>query len=308
MSVPVVDLKGVGKRYGRRGREHWALRGVDLSFSAGDVVGFIGPNGAGKTTLIKLLSGLSRASEGEVRVLGQDLTRGAITPPGVGLVLESPAFIPYLSGRQNLKLLADIRGVIGNEEIADALRMVGLNPQDRRPARAYSLGMRQRLMLAQALMEKPKLLLLDEPTNGLDPAGIIELRGLIRRLAEGGVAIFMASHLLTEVEQVCNRVLLVREGRVVKELDGDQIEAPALKLTVTSEADLEPLLGWARRSGARIEPVDGAPLSVNIVLNRPVPRIMRELAQEGVDIEEVGKVRRSLEQEFLELIGTEEQA
>jgi ABC-2 type transport system ATP-binding protein len=306
MSAPAVELKGLGKHYGGRNRGHWALRGVDLTFSRGEVVGFIGPNGAGKTTLIKLICGLSRASEGEIRVLGQDLMRRAVTPPGIGLLLESPAFIPYSSGRKNLKLLADIRGIVGNEEIADALRMVGLDPHDRRPARAYSLGMRQRLGLAQALMEKPRLLLLDEPTNGLDPAGIIELRGLIRRLAESGVAIFMASHLLTEVEQVCNRVLLVREGRVIKELDQEQIEAPALKLTVTSKADLEPLLEWARKSGARIEPVRGSPLEVNIVLNRPVPRTLRELALEGVNIEEVGKVRRSLEQEFLELIGAEE--
>jgi ABC-2 type transport system ATP-binding protein len=297
-----VELRGVGKSYGRR--EQWALRGVDLSFARGEVVGFIGPNGAGKTTLIKLLSGLSRASEGEVWVLGQDLTKRAVSPDGIGLVVEHPAFIPYLSGRKNLELLAGIRKVAGAEDITESLRAVGLDPGDRRPTRAYSLGMRQRLGLAQALMEKPRLLLLDEPTNGLDPQGIIELRGLIRRLAEEGAAVFLASHLLAEVEQVCDRVLLVRDGRVVKELDRRQTETPTLRLVVSGEADLAPLLEWARESGTGIEPVGGSPLSVHLTVDRPTPQVVRELVGMGVNVEEISQVQRSLEQEFLDLVGS----
>lgn len=296
--TPIARLRGVGKSYGGRR----ALSGVDLTFHPGEVLGFIGPNGAGKTTLIKILSGLSRASEGEVEVLGKDLTRKAVTPEGVGLVQESPSFIPYLSGRKNLDLLANIRKVATGEEIESTLRTVGLDPMDRRPVRSYSLGMRQRLGLAQALMEKPKLLLLDEPTNGLDPAGIIELRGLIRRLAQGGVAVFMASHLLTEVEQVCDRVLLVRDGQVIKEISREHTEAPTLRVIVSGEADLEPLLKWSREVEAGIEPVDESPLIVNIVVDRPTPQVVRELIVAGVNLEEVRKDYRTLEQEFMDLI------
>ncbi len=302
--APAVDLQGLGKRYGRR----WALRQVHLSFSLGEVIGFIGPNGAGKTTLIKLLAGLSRVTEGEIRVLGRDLKRRPATPDGVGLVVEHPTFIPYLSGRKNLELLASIRRVAGAEDITATLQTVGLDPWDHRPTRKYSLGMRQRLGLAQALMEKPRLLLLDEPTNGLDPAGIIELRGLIRRFAEEGAAIFMASHLLTEVEQVCDRVLLVRDGQVAKEISREQTEATALRVAVSSNADLAPLFEWAQRVGAKVDSAEeptSRPLAVNVVSDRPTPQVVSELREAGVNIEEVSKIQHSLEQEFMDLMRAE---
>ena len=151
-------------------------------------------------------------------------------------------------------------------------------------------------------MEKPRLLLLDEPTNGLDPQGIMELRALIRNLAESGGAIFLASHLLTEVEQVCDRVLLVREGRVKKELDQKQVGRAALKLTVSSEADLELVSEWSHGAEAKVEAVAGSPLSVEIVTEKPTPEVVRELVEAGVEIEELTKARRSLEREFMELV------
>lgn len=303
-SKTAVKLQDLGKRYGK----HWALRGVNLSFSLGEVVGFIGPNGAGKTTLIKLLAGLSQATEGKIEVLGRDLSSRTAAPDGVGIVLENPTFIPYLSGWKNLKLLASIRRAADDDDISASLRTVGLDPADRRPARTYSLGMRQRLGLAQALMEKPRLLLLDEPTNGLDPVGIVDLRGLIRRLAREDTSVFMASHLLTEVEQVCDRVLLVRDGLVVKEVKRNEMEAPSLRISVSSEADIGPLLGWARKAGASIEFSEenkARPLVVNVISDRPTPRIVQELEHAGVNIEEVTKSIRSLEQEFMDLMRTE---
>lgn len=298
---PVVSLRGVGKRYGKQ----QALSNVDFVLYPREIVGFIGPNGAGKTTLIKLLSGLSRPTEGAIEVLGDNLVKKAVTPEGVGLVQESPSFIPYLSGKKNLVLLAGIRRVATEADIEDTLRSVGLDPKDRRPVRAYSLGMRQRLGLAQALMEKPRLLLLDEPTNGLDPQGIIELRALIRRLAGSGVAIFMASHLLTEVEQVCDRVLLVRAGRVVKEIDQKQAVQPAVSITVSSDTDLATLSEWARNSEAQLELTIETSLSVELLVDKPTPEIVRELVEFGVNIEEVTKAGRSLEREFMHLVGQE---
>lgn len=302
----VVRLGGVGKRYGRRSVGRWALRGIELSIYSGEVVGFIGPNGAGKTTLIKLLSGLSRATEGEIEVLGRDLKKEAVTPEGIGLVVEHPSFVPYLSGRKNLKLLAAIRGVADEEIIASTLRIVGLEPEDRRPTRAYSLGMRQRLGLAQALMEDPRLLLLDEPTNGLDPQGIVELRGLIRRLARNGVAIFVASHLLTEVERVCDRVILVHSGRVVKEINQREEASPALRIAVSDERDLDVLLGWAREMNFEAQQLLESPVTQPEVLvetSLPTPEVVRGLVEAGVRIEEVRRERRTLEQEFMELVG-----
>jgi ABC-2 type transport system ATP-binding protein len=299
-SQVVASLRGVGKRYGRR----HALRQVDLTISAGEIVGFIGPNGAGKTTLIKLMAGLSRASEGEIIILGQDMRHRAVTPDGIGLVVEQPSFVPYLSGMRNLELLASIRGVAEREAIVAALAAVGLKPEDRRPTRAYSQGMRQRLGLAQALMEGPRFLLLDEPTNGLDPAGVIELRGMLRELADTGTAIFMASHLLTEVERICDRVLLVNSGQILKHiLCGAQ--ADALEVALASDADLVPFGQWARTTGVVAEPVTSAngALVRRVVLNRPASQVIRELVMAGVNLNEVRRGSRSLEEEFMTMLG-----
>jgi ABC-2 type transport system ATP-binding protein len=151
-------------------------------------------------------------------------------------------------------------------------------------------------------MEKPKLLLLGEPTNGLDPQGIIKLRGLIRSLAEGGVTVFMASHLLTEVEQVCDRVLLVRQGVVVKEIDQKESSRPALRLTVSSNSDMAPLFEWARTAGASVEAAGDSPLSVEILVEKRTPEVVRELVEACVNVEELVRIRPSLEKEFLELV------
>jgi len=300
---PAVRLEGVGKRYGR----HWALRGVDLHLLPGEVLGFIGPNGAGKSTLIRLLAGLARRSEGTVEVLGLRLGDRAMSPDGIGLVPESPQFIPYLSGRRNLEFLAAIRTVAGPAEIAKVLARVGLDPADRRATRKFSLGMRQRLGLAQALMERPRLLLLDEPTNGLDPAGIVELRGIVREAAAGGTAVFMASHLLTEVEQVCDRVILVRDGSIVKEVRrSEQPPEKTVRVVVSGDPDLDALEQWAQRRGAPLTPADPkeGPRARLVPVPTSTPELIRELVGAGVSIEEIATVRRSLEREFLDLVSS----
>ena len=301
-SEPVVRLAGVGKRYGR----HWALRGVDLSLSPGEVLGFIGPNGAGKTTLIRLLAGLAKRSEGEVEILGSRIGDEGRTPDGIGLVPESPQFIPYLPARRNLEFLAAIREVARPAQITAVLERVGLDPNDRRPTRKFSLGMRQRLGLAQALMERPRLLLLDEPTNGLDPAGIVELREIIREVAATGTAIFMASHLLTEVEQVCNRVILVRGGSILKEVrHSEGATDKSVRIVVSRDADLDALEDWARRRGVRLalEGPDHGARARLVAAPASTPELIRELVREGIDIEEIAAVKRSLEQEFMDLVG-----
>ena len=296
----VASLKGVGKRFGQR----WALRGVDLTLREAEVVGFIGPNGAGKTTLMRLLSGLQRATEGELTVLGRRLDTGTLhAPEGIGMVMEDSGFVPSLSGLKNLELLASLRGVAGDARIMEVLAQVGLDPHDRRPVRTWSLGMRQRLSLAQALMEEPRLLLLDEPTNGLDPAGIVDLRGMLAKLAQGGTSIFLASHLLTEVEQLCHRVLLVRDGVVRRELAGTS-GSTGLRVLVTGEEDVASALAWAREQGllaARLPDERGHPVLRLAGALAPTPQVIRELVARGVGMEEFGPLRQSLEETFLAL-------
>jgi ABC-2 type transport system ATP-binding protein len=294
--LPVVSLQHVGKRYGKR----WAIRDISLTILPGEIVGFIGPNGAGKTTLMRLIAGLSPLSEGQMTVMGERLgERELRTPPELGVMLEQMGFLPHWSGRANLEMLAGLRRIADAATIVETLKRVGLDPADRRPVRAYSLGMRQRLSLAQALMERPKLLLLDEPTNGLDPAGIVVLRELLKQVASEGTAIFLASHLLTEVERVCDRVLLVRAGEMLKDID---LRAPGplrLRVVVSSAKDAEVVLG----SGLPAErpPGEAAPCILSLTPDRAVPDLIRELVRMGVDIEEIGQERRSLETEFLSL-------
>jgi ABC-2 type transport system ATP-binding protein len=218
----MIRTRGLVKRYGRV----TAVNCVDLDVREGDRYGLLGPNGSGKTTLVRLLLGLVYATSGEISVLGQPVPAkvGAVLPH-LGALVEGPAAYGHLSGRANLALLdaagpgsADARRT-RKARIADALDRVGLSGIDRRPVRAYSLGMRQRLGLAAALLRKPRLLVLDEPTNGLDPQGIREIRDLLLSLNAQGTTLFLSSHLLAEVEQLCTRVGVVNQGSLVLQED-----------------------------------------------------------------------------------------
>jgi ABC-type multidrug transport system ATPase subunit len=295
-ATSIAVLRGVGKQYGKR----WALRGLDLTLSQGEIVGFIGPNGAGKTTLMRIMAGLSASTEGEVTVLGQRLDgRGLRTPAGIGVMLEQMGFLAHLSGRKNLEMLAGLRRLADADRITETLRLVGLDPADRRPVRAYSLGMRQRLSLAQALMEKPRLLLLDEPTNGLDPTGIVHLRELLVQLSAEGTTLFLASHLLTEVERICHRVLLVRGGELLKDMSLLGPAKPRARVVVSTEQDASLVLD----SGLPAErlPRDSGPPVLLVTPPGSIPHLIRDLIHRGVSLEEVGPERHSLEEAFLTL-------
>ncbi len=295
-SAPIATLHDVGKLYGKR----WALRHVNLELFPGEIVGFIGPNGAGKTTLMRIIAGLSAPTEGRLTVLDSTMDGKELqTPFGIGLVLEQMGFIPHISGKANLEMLAGLRRIATTESIVQTLKKVGLDPNDTRPVRAYSLGMRQRLCLAQAIMEKPKLLLLDEPTNGLDPVGIVDLRALLHELAELGTAIFIASHMLTEVERICHRVLLVRAGEIIKTLDLRQSGPTRIRLVVTNENDAEKVL-QSDITAERTRSESDLP-TLLLTSNESRPQIVRRLVALGVDIEEIGLETPSLEKEFLTL-------
>jgi len=286
-----------------RGRR--VLDDVSLSVEPGKVVGLIGPNGAGKSTLIRILSGLAHATDGEVRLFGRPLDWDGGEPGVLGLLPEAPGFVEHMSGRRNLRLLAGIRGRIGPDEVDEAIRECGLNPADRRPVRKYSLGMRQRLGLAQALMERPDALILDEPTNGLDVLGISELRRIVRGRAEAGVAVLLASHLLTEVELACDRVLMIRDGRILRSLDVGELRrlTGLVRVSVSSDEDWRLVAGrFDVRPSAM--PADGHPSGV-VATDLPVPAVVRELVAMGISVEEIGPATATLEEMFLVTMGAE---
>jgi len=211
--APPVEVRGLVKRYG----ELTAVAGVDLTVHAGDVYGYLGPNGAGKTTCLRMMLGLIRPTEGTVRLFGRDPLQTVQALDDVAGFVEAPTFYPYMSGRRNLELLAAFDGDDAGDRIEQALETVELSDRARDRVGGYSHGMRQRLGIAASLLRDPSLLLLDEPATGLDPAGMRDMRVLIRRLADQGMTVLLSSHLLAEVEELCNRVAIVRRGEIVYE-------------------------------------------------------------------------------------------
>jgi ABC-type multidrug transport system ATPase subunit len=213
----VIEVEGLRKEYRRlRGGRTVAVAGLDLEVPEGGVFGFLGPNGAGKTTTIRCLVGLVRPDAGTVRLLGTDVSSGLARVIGkVGSIVEQPALFPRFSGRRNLEILGRIDGR-GGQEIDAVLERVGLIERAKDAVRTYSLGMKQRLGIAAALLKDPSVLILDEPANGLDPAGIVEVRELIRSLGAEGRTVFVSSHILSEVQQTADRVAILARGRLVK--------------------------------------------------------------------------------------------
>jgi ABC-2 type transport system ATP-binding protein len=229
----VITTRALVKRYGRLR----AVDGIDLDVRAGQIYGFLGANGSGKTTTVRALLGLVLPTSGEIELLGERMPRaGRRVLPRVGALIEGPAHYGHLSGRENLSLL-DASGRGGSwrtrsRRVADALDQVGLGGIGRRPVKAYSLGMRQRLGLAGALLRRPELLVLDEPTNGLDPQGITEVRELLLDLHRGGTTVFLSSHLLAEVEQLCTDVGVLDRGRLVLQDQLATLTAPTGRTVV----------------------------------------------------------------------------
>ncbi|MEV4538315.1 ABC transporter ATP-binding protein [Asanoa sp. NPDC049518] len=290
---PVVCEK-LTKRYG----EVVAVQDLDLSVRAGEVYGFLGPNGAGKTTTLRMLLGLVRPTSGRVLLHGK--------PPGdlsgVGALIEGPAFYPYLSGRDNLRVLARYAGV-DDRRIDVVLDLVDLSDRARHKFATYSLGMKQRLGVAAALLKDPQLLILDEPTNGLDPAGMADMRALIRRLGAAGSTVLISSHLLGEVEQICDRVGIVARGALVAENTVAEMRSEAgLRIAA---APVDDAAAWLRLllGPSAVSVVDGA-LDVTVSPSRAA-EINESMVKAGIAVSELRTRERDLEQVFLELTGGE---
>jgi ABC-2 type transport system ATP-binding protein len=211
--APPIEIRGLVKRYG----EIAAVDDVDLTVNPGDVFGYLGPNGAGKTTSLRMMLGLIRPTAGSVRLFGRDPQVSVRALEGVAGFVEAPTFYPYLSGRRNLELYAALDGGDASRRIDEVLETVQLSDRSKDKVKGYSHGMKQRLGIASALLRNPRLLLLDEPATGLDPAGMRDMRELIRGLGSRGITVLLSSHLMPEVEELCNRVAIIRRGRVAYE-------------------------------------------------------------------------------------------
>jgi ABC-2 type transport system ATP-binding protein len=300
--MPVIELVGARKTYKRfRKPPQVAVDGLDLSVAEGGVHGFLGPNGSGKTTTIRLLLGLVRPDEGEMTLLGKPVPEALPELVGeIGALVETPLFFPQFSGRLNLELLARVAG-LPHERVEEALGRVGLTDRGDDRVKGYSLGMRQRLGIAAALMKRPKLLILDEPSNGLDPAGIREVRELIRTLGTHGVTVFLSSHLLGEVEQVCDTVDILVRGRKIA--SGSVHEVLATKATgevLVRVGDLGAAAEVLRTAGMEVRPE--ADHLVVIGVTDP-STVSRALAQKRLYVSELVPLTANLESVFLELTG-----
>jgi ABC-2 type transport system ATP-binding protein len=298
----VIEIEGLRKEYRRRrGGRSVAIDGLDLSVPEGSVYGFLGPNGSGKTTTIRSLLGLVRPTAGKVRLLGADVPRGLPSVIGrVGAIVESPALFPTMSGRENLRLLAGM-GSADRRRVDQVLEQVGLTERADDLVRKYSLGMRQRLGLAAALLEDPALVVLDEPANGLDPAGIRQVRELLRGLGREGRTVFVSSHILAEIEHTCDSVAILRKGRCIVDGSVAHVLAQAggphhMRVTVD---DLDAGLSVLRRADLDVARNDGH-LSVAVGPER-AGDISRVLAESRLWVTELRPEERNLEELFLEL-------
>ena len=299
MSHVPVEVRGLVKTYG----PNRVVDGVDLTVEEGDVYGYLGPNGAGKTTTLRMMLGLIRRDGGSVRMFGRDPADGADALAHVAGFVEAPTFYPYLTGRENLQFLRTLDGHVGRPRVDEALEQVELRDRAADKVGTYSLGMRQRLGIAASLMRSPRLLVLDEPANGLDPAGIRDMRELVATLPARGVTVLYSSHLLGEVEEVCNRVAIVNQGRIAFEGELEELRASFGSAYVLEAGDPEAAAATVREHG--IECTRRGEAVVFDATQQAVDEITVALGQARNPIRRLVRERQSLEDLFFQLTENE---
>lgn len=307
---PVLEVRGLTKKFG----EFVAVEDLSLAVRRGDVYGFLGPNGSGKSTTIRTILGLIKPTSGEVRVFGRTVG-GPGGREGMAGFVDSPGFYGYLSARDNLKLLAAADKRKKDPPLARVLETVGLVGREKDKVKTYSTGMKQRLAIAAALLREPEFLILDEPTNGLDPGGMRDIRALIRRLAGEGLTIFLSSHLLVEIEQLCNRVSVIGRGRLLAEGTLAEVVGGggghlSYRLVVGDAEEALRVLGNNSASGVeasrlatdmdRLDGTAGEEIRLSVGQEGAGP-VVRELVAGGVEVRALVPVRPNLEDLFLEL-------
>ena len=293
---PVVELKGLSKTIGKKK----IIDNLNLQLFPGQITGFLGPNGAGKTTTIRMMAGLMKPSSGEVIVEGQTLTdHFEETMSKVGVIVENPEMYKYMSGWKNLLHFARMNKSITKERITEVVNQVGMQNRIHEKVSSYSLGMRQRLGLAQALLHRPKFLILDEPTNGLDPAGIREFRTYLRKIAvEDGVSVFVSSHLLTEIELMCDRIAIIQNGQLIDIREMNQNEEAHYYIEAQPVEQTRELLVELGLTVAE----SGPGFTVKVEQDQ-IPAIIQSMVTANLQIFAVQPFRKTLEDQFLEMTG-----
>lgn len=295
----VLEVKQLKKRLGKSE----IIKGISFEVKEGEIFGFLGPNGAGKTTTIRMLVGLIHGDSGSIKIMGHDLKEEREKAlSNVGAVVENPELYTYLSGRENLMQIARVRGV-SKEEIDKLIELVGLKEKIHMKVKKYSLGMKQRLGLAAALISDPKLLILDEPTNGLDPNGILDFREIVRKASkERGIAVFISSHILSEVQQLCDTVAFINNGviqSVEKNGEEDEEESVVVSLNpIDKEKCLKEL-----QSIEEILYIKELEKTLEIrIYKKHSPLIIKKLVEKNVDLIEFYIKHKELEQRYMELV------
>jgi ABC-2 type transport system ATP-binding protein len=300
MDELVVQTKDLTKRYGDGDSARLAVDRVSMTVRRGEVYGFLGPNGAGKTTTLRMVLGLIRPTAGSATVLGGRAGEPATTAR-IGALIEGPGFFPYLSGRDNLRTMARYRG-LPDRVVDAALERVDLTERGRDRFKAYSLGMKQRLGVAAALMGDPDVIVLDEPTNGLDPAGMADMRALIVDLARGGQTVLLSSHLLAEVEEICDRVGVIARGELLVESTVSALRGGRRLRVVATPVD-QALAIAMRLAGEDAVRLEGNAVLIDVPPER-TPAVVRALVTEGLDVHEATVAERTLEEVFFEMTDT----
>ncbi|MGC5050286.1 ATP-binding cassette domain-containing protein [Micromonospora sp. DT48] len=302
----VLEIEGLRKTYRsrRRGTRN-ALDGFDMQVEAGQVHGFLGPNGSGKTTTLRTLLGLIRPDGGRMAILGHEVpaTLDQVAPQ-VGAIVESPQFFPHFTARDTLSLLASA-GELPEQRVDEVLELVGLRDRAGERVKTYSLGMKQRLAVASALLKNPKLLILDEPANGLDPGGIREMRTLMRDLSASGMTVVLSSHILGEIQLICDSVTIISLGRRVAFGPVDEVLAQhssgAVRVRLEAAADLPVAATALTRAGVRVTTNDDHLMLAGV--DKPAT-VTRLLAEQGLYVSELAPIAVDLESVFLELTNT----
>lgn len=292
----IVKVERLTKRIGSK----TLVENISFEVKKGEVVGLLGPNGAGKTTLMRMMVGMIRMTEGEVWIDGQSVKQQfESTASKIGAVIEAPEFYPFLSGYENLTYFGRMNGNVTEERIDEVVKLLGMGQVINRKVKAYSLGMRQRLGIAQALIHDPDVLILDEPTNGLDPSGIHEMRMYIKKIAhEQGKAVLVSSHLLSEVELMCDRVIIIQHGEYVATQNIQHNQSEEME-TIRIRVD------DANKAAEMLDQdvlIKGNDLLIH-VKDEEIPNVIRTLLEKNIQVYRVYEERKTLEEQFLELTG-----
>jgi len=303
VKMPVLEIRGLSKAFGKK----QILRDISLRVDSGEIFGFLGPNGSGKTTTIKLILGLLNYKEGEISICGKDVkTQFEDAVSNIGGIIENPEMYAYLTGRQNLLHYRRMHDGITDERIEEVIDIVGLRARIDDKISKYSLGMRQRLGIAQAIMHRPKLLILDEPTNGLDPAGIKDLRDIFKRLAhKEGCAVFVSSHMLAELELMCDRVCVIDRGSVVKSMSMDEIHSAVNdgeRAVYRIKCDNVSLAGSIVTELGGEWTEDGDEIEATVDPEK-ITALLKKLVLSDIAVTAFTPVQKSLEEAFMEITG-----